>query len=416
MKLTKKTTMVLSFTLGAMLLATTALADIAAKSGYDQLKDTLKVTAAQCSDNLNSFTMDISYDVKDNGKTIANMNQTEKYDRSKHAREEIYSEQTINGNKYSNQTYSDSTTNIRLTNDDPTYYVTEFTQVRKDKAFSDPFKKNSAEDAEKIADAIVGNLKDNVVVTENPDGSKVLSGSLTEVQIPSLINALASFEMKQRFNGQDGQQDNVPHLSKDVFVKTVDGTAKVNKDGVMESILGSAVVSGKDEKGTVHDITIEVLAKLTGVNSTVVTKPDLSGKKVVKDVVKNENSGPEISNPQEFMGKFKNNILIMKDGKFVKVGERIIEITQIDQTSATGRYYEVYKPGFDQYATRKRDFSFNAAKSKDKNSPEYRFRTDAGINEAFFLDEHSGKIYLNESTTFSEGGIILDSTFSPDLE
>ncbi|WP_088186995.1 hypothetical protein [Desulfosporosinus sp. FKA] len=415
MKLTKKTTMVLSFTLGAMLLATTALADIAAKSGYDQLKDALKVTAAQCSDNLNSFTMDISYDVKDNGKTIANMNQTEKCDRTKNARDEISSEQTINGNKYSNHTYSDQSTMIRVSNDDPTYYVTEFTQVRKNNAFSDPFKENSAEDAEKIADAIVGNLKDNVVVTENPDGSKVLSGSLTEVQIPSLINALASFEMKQRFNGQDGQ-DNVPHLSKDVFVKTIDGTAKVNKDGVMESILGSAVVSGKDEKGTVHDITIEILAKLTDVNSTVVTKPDLSGKKVVKDVVKNENSGPEISNPQEFMGKFKNDILITKDGKFVKVGERIIEITQIDQTSATGRYYEVYKPGFEQYATTKRDFSFKATKSKAKNSPDYKFRTDAGVNEAFFLDEHAGKIYLNESTTSSEGGIILDSTFSPDLE
>ncbi|KLU67296.1 hypothetical protein DEAC_c05080 [Desulfosporosinus acididurans] len=414
MKLTKKTTMVLSFTLGAMLLATTAIADIAAKSGYDQLKDALKFTAAQCSDNLKSFTMDISYDVKDNGKTLSFMNQTEKCDRTKTAREETTSEQTINGNNYSRQTYFDKATYIRLSNDDPTYYVTEYTQERKDMAFSNPFKENNADDAEKIADAIVGNLKDNVVVTENPDGSKVLSGSLTEVQIPSLINALASFEMKQQFNGQ--QDNNLPHLSKDVFVKTIDGTAKINKDGVMESILGSAVVSGKDEQGTVHAITIEVLAKLTNINSTVVTKPDLSGKKVVKNVIKNENSGPEISNPQEFMGKFKNDILITKDGKFVKVGERIIEITQIDQTSATGRYYEVYKTGFDQYATTKRDFSFTATKSKDKNSPEYKFRTDAGINEAFFLDEHAGKIYLNESTTFSEGGIIFDSTFSPDLE
>ncbi|AFM39341.1 hypothetical protein Desaci_0269 [Desulfosporosinus acidiphilus SJ4] len=415
MKFTKKTTMILSFTLGAMLLATTALADIAAKSGYDQLKDALKVTASQCSDNLNSFTMDLSYDLKDNGKTLATLNQIEKFDRTKNAIDRSSSEKTINGNNYSNQTYSDKTTFIRQSNDDPTYYVTEYTQGRNDQTFSNPFKNNNADDVEKIADAIVGNLKDNVAVTENPDGSKVLSGSLTEVQIPSLINALASFEMKQRFNGQNGQQDNSPQLSKDVFVKNIDGTAKINKDGIMESILGSAVVSGKDEKGNVHDITIEVLAKLTEINSTVVTKPDLNGKKVVKNVVETVNSGPGISNPQKFMGKFKNDILITKDGKFVKIGERIIEITQIDQTSATGRYYEVYKPGFDQYATTKRNFNFNATRSKDKNSPNYNYSTDTGSKGDFFLDEHAGKIYLNGNIISAEGAI-FDSSFSPDFE
>ena len=89
MKFKKKTAMLVSFTLGTLLVATTALADIANKSGYDQLKDALKVTAQQSNEKFDSFTMDISYELKDNGKTLGSSNSTQKYDRSKSASESI---------------------------------------------------------------------------------------------------------------------------------------------------------------------------------------------------------------------------------------------------------------------------------------------------------------------------------------
>ena len=60
---------------------------------------------------------------------------------------------------------------------------------------------------EKIADALVGNLKDAVVVTENSDGSKTLSGSLSESQIPALINAVVSLQSKSEFgNGYNNDE------------------------------------------------------------------------------------------------------------------------------------------------------------------------------------------------------------------
>ena len=411
MKVKKKTAMLLSFTLGTLLLATTALADIVNKSGYDQLKDALKVTAQQSTEKFNSFTMDGSMVMKDNGKTLMNDNVILKFDRSKSASESLSSGENLRGDKNNSQSYTDKTTFINVRNGDPIYYVTEFTKERKEELFPNPFKGNSADDIEKIADAVVGSLKDHVVVTENPDGSKALAGSLDEVQIPSLVNAVASFQLKQQFNGN---QDNLPHLTKDIFVKEVKGTAKINKDGVMESILGTAVLSGKDDQGTVHDVTVEILAKLSEINSTTVTKPDLTGKKVVKNI-ENRNSGSEITNPEKFVGKFKNNILIEKDGKFVKVGERFIDITQIDNKTVVGRYYEVYKPGFKEYAATKRDFKIDAKKSEQKNSSGFDYTTESGSKGNFFINEHDGKIYLNGSTS-SVGGLIFDSVFSPDLE
>ena len=65
MKLKKKTAMLVSFALGTLLFGTTALADLANKSGYDQLKDALKVTAENASEKLNSFTLDVSFALND---------------------------------------------------------------------------------------------------------------------------------------------------------------------------------------------------------------------------------------------------------------------------------------------------------------------------------------------------------------
>ena len=414
MKFKKKTAMLVSFTLGTLLVATTALADIANKSGYDQLKDALKVTAEQSSEKFDSYTMDYSIELKDNGKTLTTQNSIQKYDRSKSAAENINSMSgNQNGAKF--YSYTDKTSLVSWQENDPTYNVTERAKGSKEEgftyAFTDPFKQDSAGDIEKIADAVVGSLKDHVVVTENSDGSKGLAGSLTEVQIPSLVNAVASLQLKQQFNGN---RDNMPHLTKDVFVKEVKGTAKVNKDGVMESILGTAVLSGKDNQGTVHDVTVEVLAKLTGINSTTVSKPDLTGKKVVKNIA-NVNPGSEMSNPEKFIGKFKNDIIIEKDKKFVKIGERFIEITQIDNKTAEGRYYEVYKPGFEEYATAQRDFKFDAKKSEQKGSLGYDFTTESVSKGNLWFDQTRGKISFYINTMSSNGGVQFDSNFNPDL-
>jgi len=417
MKFKKKTAMLVSFTLGTLLVATTALADIANKSGYDQLKDTIKATAEQSCEKFDSYTMDYSTELKDNGKTLTTTNAVKKYDRSKSASENINSSSGYqNEAKYYN--YIDKTSLISWQDNDPTYNVTQWVKGSKEEAasnaFPNPFKEDNAADFEKIADAVVGSLKDHVVVTENSDGSKGLAGSLTEVQIPSLVNAVASLQFKQYFNGQ---RDNMPHLTKDVFVKEVKGTAKVNKNGVMESVIGTAVLSGKDDKGTVHEITLEILVKLTNINSTSVTKPDVAGKKVVTNVANNGNLGTEITNPEKFVGKFKNDIIIEKDNKFVKVGERHIEITQIDNKVAVGRYYEVYKVGFEQYAKADLDSKIDAKKSEQQGNPSFEFTTESGSKGSLYFDQYSAKIQYNlNNQTMNKGDSMFDSTFSPDVE
>ena len=155
----------------------------------------------------------------------------------------------------------------------------------------------------------------------------------------------------------------MPKITNDVFVKEIKGNMVTTKDGFIQSVLGTGVISGKDENGKEHKLTFELLAKMTDVNSTKVSKPDLTGKKVEKNI---EQDYSKLSNPEKYIGKYKTDILIEKDGKFVKIGEKFIDVTAVDNKSISGRYYEEYTKGYEEYATNKKDFKFDAKFEKDQ--------------------------------------------------
>ncbi len=212
--------MALSFGLGAVMFATTAFADIAAKTGYDQLKDAIKHTAESCSKELKSISMEGSVTLKDNDKVIISGSTTNKFDMEKGITESSANTERDGGIKSSSYSYRDDKVGIWYNSDSDTYYVNEYDSKIDFEAFSNPFKEERAKDVEKIFDALVGNLKEHVVVEEKADGSKEFSGSLSEGQIPALVNAVASFGFKQAFSGNKygREQDFIPELADDVFI------------------------------------------------------------------------------------------------------------------------------------------------------------------------------------------------------
>ncbi|NLM21249.1 MAG: hypothetical protein GX207_05820 [Peptococcaceae bacterium] len=423
MKLKNKPVLLIVFTLGALLFATSALADIAHKDGYEQLKDGIKLTAASCSSQLDSFTMEMNFALKQNGQLLSADSETKKYDKIRQAVESISSQE----NPYSEPTpsyyyYSDPTTDIRYyPHRDDTYYVTEYNKSRDNPAtFDNPFEEEVAVDVERIFDALIGSLRDHVVVTENADGSKEFSGSLSEVQIPALINALVSLEMKQQFRGQPyGQGGQMPDLAQDVYVKEINGSALINADGLLERILGTAVISGQDNQGITHELTVDILLELKDINNTTVVKPDLSGKNVVTEQGQTGSDKWDIANPQKFIGLYKNDIIIEEEGKFVKIGERHLEIVHIDQSSIAGRYEEHYKPGYERYADHKLDFTFEAKLENNHRDAQFTYTSSSGTkgNGSIYLDDYAAKInfWLND-LPFTSGTEKYDSVFNPVLD
>lgn len=407
MKLKKKTALLLSFALGGVLFTTTALADIASKSGYDQLKDSLKFSSHNMAKQLDSFTMDLSYVLRDNGQVRSAQTQTTKYDMSAGARE-ITSQEEAYGDTHNNYGYQDKAMTIYLDEQQDTYYVTEYTSEQNPPQFDDLFQEERMADVEKIADALVGSLKDHVVVTDRADGKKELSGALTEIQIPTLINAVSSFYIKQEFSGYDQR---IPNLNQDIFIKGIEGKVVTDSEGQIESISGAIHLSGKDKDGQVHDITLEILGELKDVNATSVKKPDLSGKQVVRSKTEKRDMRSGITNPQKYVGKFQNDIVIVENNTYVKIGEQVIEITFMDGQTVKGTYSQTYKPGYEEYAIDGQDFSFEGRFTNDPYTAQFE-KTDGDADrfDGIYFDDWRGKLYLNGSQVI-KNGVALDYEF-----
>lgn len=395
MKRSKKTLTVLSFTVGACLFVSTAFADMTLGSGYDRLKDAAKQTAAQMEKGLNSYTIEAMYTLKDNGQNLVQFTSLDKFDTAQRASESSTVSQYANGESTSSYSYSDPQQSI-WKDMDGKYYVSEVPKGRSQddaRGFRNPFNEDGAAEVEKIVDAVVGNLKDYVQAEERPEGGRSYSGTLSEAQVPALVNAVSSFVLKQMISeqGYRTQEMQFPKIESDVYVKKVTGTALENKSGVLEHLTADFVVSGKDKDGAQHDLSLNLVFKLSDINSTTVTKPDLTGASVEK--VSRYSSGFS----DKYVGTYKNDIVVEKDGDFVKVGERVLEIKSVSDNKVTGAYSEVVKPGFEsEYPEPYHfDFEYTLDDSKPNNFFTYTDPQGKQRNGELHPGGGNGKVYVS---------------------
>lgn len=403
MKMNKKAAMLISFTIGTLMFATTAFAEVNSKSGYDELKDSLKHTAENCTNKFSSFTVDSSLVMRDNGAVIYSKNILNKYDASKKSIENT--SEVNNGTTKSEELYYKDK-NVAIahnTSDSNIYHVTNITDKDKTNSFlSNPFKESQASDIEKIVDTAIGNLKDSISVAKKTDGTRELSTSLSENQIPSLINAVTSFKLKQDINSQIEQTSHLntsttklPQISKDVFVKDVQLKVITDKDASIQSVLASGAISGKDNSGNSHLLVFELSVKIKDINSTIVNKPDLSGKKVEEST---EKDYTKLSNPTAYLGKYKNDITIEKDSKFEKIGERFIEIEEIDSNHVKGKYYEEYLEGYKDFSSNAKSFNFEGKFQKDNTSASFNTSSSGNVIKGnIYISPDSANVNFNVS-------------------
>lgn len=387
MKLSKKGMTILSFTIGACLFVSTAFADTLLGSGYDRLKQSAKTTAALMEKDLKNYTIEALYTLKDNNQNLMQGSTVAKMDTEKQVTEENTVTKNAKGETTSKYSYSDKKLSIHKGGTEDTYYVTEYpASVDRTGAveFDNPFKENGAQEIEKIVDALVGSLKDYVQVEEGTDGGKVYSGSLSEAQVPALVNAVSSFGIKQMLN----EEANLPEIESDIFVKKVAGTAVENKAGYLESVTGTIMLSGKDKNGTQHDLNLDVIVKLSEIGNTKIIMPDLTGAKVEKV---NYSGGFS----SKYAGKYKNDIVMEKAGKFVKIGERTVEIISVENDKMTGKYSETVIPGFETEYPDKDEFTFEYNPSATFNNS-FNYTDAKGEQKTGMIHPSSGgKIYVD---------------------
>lgn len=399
MKIGKKAAMAASLCIGAALLATTAFADISTKSGYDQLKDAIKGTAAFGTSASGSYTLSTTFSIKMDGNTVTSETTTEKRDYASGTDESTNISERADGIKNTIYSYSDKTTNIFKSGTDDRYYVTEYSRERTIKTDNEsPFENQRWKDIERILDAAVGNLRDYIVVEDKPDGSKELSGSVNQTQIPALPNVLASYFYKQNYaqermayskdgTAPESQGSILAKVSEDIFVKEISGRAVVGKDGYIQSILADGKLSGKDKAGIEHEIEIEALVKVQDIGNTVIQKPDLTGQQVERRV---DNSDQNNISPK-YIGTYTSDMVIQKNDAFVKIGERTVRINYIDDKKVSGKYTEMVLPEYKDYQDEPAEIDFDA-QIKGYSGAEFKYIDSSGA-------EKTGQIFFPDNGT-----------------
>lgn len=352
MKLSKKTITIAVFALGAVILVTSAFADIVLGSGYNSLKQSIKTTAGKLTDEVDNFSVDVVVAFKLDGKIITESNSNMKFDVVNNTRESR-DENFENGEVKEYYWYSDENRSI-YKNNDGSYDVIEKRKNKNetDKVMQNPFEEEQVKDAERIVDAFVGNLQD-VIQVEESDGKKMYMGNLTETQIPPIVNAISSFVFKYNVLDQwQAKRLGIPCPKSNIYLVNAKGKAIENEEGIIESGIFTADISVQDSEGIEHIYSLEISMDIKDINNTVVNAPDLDGKKVTYT-----KEGFEFDN--KYVGKYKNDIVIEKDNSFEKIGERFVEINSTENGNIKGKYYEVYKEGYEADTIRNFEFYSN---------------------------------------------------------
>lgn len=371
MKFNKKQNMMLSFIVGAIMFTSTALVEINSKSGYEQCKDVLKYTATSLSDGtISNYTVEKNIIVKDNGQRIAGESSLTKYDVVNKAIE-VSSSGGEGIGRYKYYSYMDH--NTRIDSTDKGYRVTNNLAENKFYKFPNPFDRGDSLDLEKIIDSAIGELKDYVIVSEDPNGTKELVGEINEVQIPTEVNALISYMVKSKFgqNYDEKTQSNKLNLYKDIFVKSAKASIDVCETGTINRILALVTVSGKDEENRIHTINLEILLKLTNINKTVVQKPNLEDPNILVEY-SNYQAGSEKIDINIYVGTYKNDITIVKNGEILKIGERTVEINSLSTESISIVYSQIYKEGYEDSTKQSAIYKFTGEQT-NSNSGYGRF-------------------------------------------
>ncbi len=248
MKTSKKILMITSFVAGLIILIISATADIVSKTGYDNLKDSLKITASKASTSYENFTLKGDVVVRLNDTKIISSNNITRYDsRSNSLLEETFNNSPNNEEQHL-LNYRDKDQHIYYSSDNDVYTVSK---TKRNANVINPihnsFEHSSSEDIERIIDALLGNLKNYVIAEKNSDGTKTIYASIKDYQIPPLANAIASFIAKETTSQRIFfSQTNIPTLAKNIYLGDVYLRILINEDSTISNLNFSGSLVGND--------------------------------------------------------------------------------------------------------------------------------------------------------------------------
>ena len=259
----------------------TAYTNASQLSGYEAYKSSIKDTA-----NLKNETANVNISIKDNKGYLVDVSTNVKINSATSAMSQATTVKSSNVSE-TFSTFIQDGKSISKSSISEVYTVRESSHynIRKEHEKMNP---QVIKSVETVVDILSGNMKDNVVLSPNADGTKKISVSLNENQVIPLVNAIASIVMVTSSNdamhnvkaGSLDVKDMIPQLVSEIKVKSVNVTGKINKDNIMNNQVAKIVLSGKDANDVIHSVTIDATLNLSNINATTPDTVDLTGKQI----------------------------------------------------------------------------------------------------------------------------------------
>jgi hypothetical protein len=280
-----------SVALGSTMILTSAYAGMANTEGYDALKQAIKKTH-----NTNSVTTVFGITVRDNETVIANLNGT-----SKSSQELSSFSSTVHLSSGGEQSvvklFRNKEQLVVKTDASEVYTLIEKSPKNERFHHNRPHEVSPelANDLETIVDAMVGNVKNYVTVTE-ASGQQTIELDLQGQQIPTVIRAAGSMVIRAAaLHPQEEEKTGkweelrqlpvheelnklAPKLTKDISIERIQMLALVDENGLFTEKASSITVSGQDESGQSHKVVVQMEAAYSDYNQTVPEVVQLEGK------------------------------------------------------------------------------------------------------------------------------------------
>ncbi|HZG15971.1 MAG TPA: hypothetical protein VE710_13215 [Candidatus Bathyarchaeia archaeon] len=273
--------------IGVVMLVTSGLSVSASYTGYEAYKGALKQTQA-----VDSISGNLHLMVSNNSGKVLQVTSTFKKNNEQDASSAVV--QLDNGTeKHVLNVYRQDEKTIVKNSKSDVYHVIEKQGPPWRHEGGNP---EMAEEMEKVIDALVGDLRNNVTLENQANGKKKVSLHLAGNQVPGAVNAVGSLIIKKasahhenaentwhQGKGANALHDmkvDLPKLTDNIHVQEVNLDATINADNYLESQAVAIKINGQDASGNDHQVTVELDADLSGLNQTMPDQVDLSGKQV----------------------------------------------------------------------------------------------------------------------------------------
>jgi hypothetical protein len=288
---------------GSILLVSSVYAGVGDYAGYDAYKTALKHTSTA-----QSVTGAFNLTVTDNDKSIVALKSTLKFDSVNHQSSGKVEVISANNNQQF-ELYNQGEQEIIKRGDSEVYTILNTGDKQQNKRQEWKHQPNSeiANEAENVIDSLVGNLRNEVNLQTNTDGSKQIKVELKGTQLPTIVNTLTSILIKN--GGQDlaenaAQKDNLhgllntdflnelPKLVKDISIRSIELTGDITAEDSLDHQNAQLTIYGKDASGVGHELAFDFDVTLSNQDHTVPDTIDLTGKQVqtlsIEDFKNNE--------------------------------------------------------------------------------------------------------------------------------